>query len=638
MVTQKRAYKGDKRGQMSEYRNYAIAMVLSVAVLFAWQYFYQQPLIEQERARQEAIQQQQQIQAEQQTQTGIPAPQTPDGVQTPTVAPGAATAPTGVQIPPATPGVALREATIAATERITIDTAELSGSINLTGARLDDLRLKEFRETVDPDSPIITLLSPTGASNPYFIETGWVVAQGTELTMPGRETVWQAEGASTLTETQPVTLVWESPEGLVFRRTISVDDHYLFTVEQQVTNRTGEAVTLFPYGLISRHGTPETTPFFILHEGFIGVFGDEGLQEWDYGDVVDDGPATFEATGGWLGITDKYWATTLIPDQNIDMKARYTSGTSGITPTYQADYLLDPVAIPNEGTGVNVARIFAGAKRVSIVDGYEAEYGIDRFELLIDWGWFYFITKPLFYALDFFNNLFGNFGVAILAVTVLIKLIFFPLANKSYVSMSRMKKVQPEMMKIRDRFKDDKMKQQQAMMELYKKEKINPLSGCLPILIQIPVFFALYKVLFVTIEMRHAPFFGWVQDLSAPDPTSIFNLFGLLPYDVPGFLLIGIWPIIMGVTMFIQMKLNPTPPDPTQAMIFNWMPVIFTFLLATFPAGLVIYWAWNNFLSILQQWVIMHRQGVKVELWDNIKSMFVKPDKDKKKESESPAE
>jgi YidC/Oxa1 family membrane protein insertase len=335
-----------------------------------------------------------------------------------------------------------------------------------------------------------------------------------------------------------------------------------------------------------------------------------------------EGPQTWRSTGGWLGITDKYWAATLIPDQSAPIQSRFSSGQTGPLKTYQTDYLSDAVQIaPGAKTEVT-GRLFAGAKEVQVVDSYETKHGISRFELLIDWGWFYFITKPLFYALDFFYKQVGNFGIAILVVTVLIKIIFFPLANKSYASLAKMKAAQPQMLAIKERYADDKMKLQQAMLELYRKEKINPLAGCWPVLIQIPVFFALYKVLFVTIEMRHAPFYGWIHDLAAPDPTTIFNLFGLIPWAPPAFLMLGAWPLIMGVTMWVQMKLNPPATDPTQRIIFAWMPVLFTFMLASFPAGLVIYWTWNNALSIAQQAYIMRRNGVKVELWDNLKSSF----------------
>jgi YidC/Oxa1 family membrane protein insertase len=357
---------------------------------------------------------------------------------------------------------------------------------------------------------------------------------------------------------------------------------------------------------------------YILHEGLLGVLGDEGLQEVTYKDALEKKNITFKSTSGWLGFTDKYWAATLIPNQTADYEAHFTANSANNRDFFQTDYLLNPVTIAPGQTQSIASMVFAGAKQVNVIDSYETKYNIRLFERMIDWGWFYWFTKPLFHMLDFFYRLVGNFGISILIVTVLVKLLFFPLANKSYESMSKMKKLQPEMKRLQERYKDDKMKQQQELMALYKKEKINPMSGCLPILIQIPVFFALYKVLYVTLEMRHAPFFGWIQDLSAPDPTTIFNLFGLIPWDPPHFLMLGVWPIIMGITMFFQMKLNPAPPDPVQAQIFTWMPVLFTFLLASFPAGLVIYWSWNNTLSMLQQYVIMRRQGVEVNLLENI--------------------
>ncbi|HVG50544.1 MAG TPA: membrane protein insertase YidC, partial [Xanthobacteraceae bacterium] len=436
-----------------------------------------------------------------------------------------------------------------------------------------------------------------------------------------------------------VTLVYDNGEGLVFRRTIEVDDKYLFTVKDTVTNNTSAPVTLFPYGLISRHGAPKIEGFYILHEGLIGVLGDEGLQEFTYSKMDDKKTLNFKVTNAWFGITDKYWAATLLPETTEPLQVRFASNPLGAIKSYQTDYLADARTIAPGATGTAHGRLFAGAKEVAVVglnfplvgdSGYNKSLELNKFDLLIDWGYFYFITKPMFVAIDWFYRFLGNFGLAILAVTVVVKLIFFPLANKSYASMAKMKNIQPMMTALRERYPDDKVKQQQEMMELYKKEKINPIAGCLPIVIQIPVFFALYKVLFITIEMRHAPFFGWIKDLSAPDPTTIFNLFGLIPWDpsqVPvlgTYLMLGVWPLIMGVTMWFQMKLNPAPPDPTQKMIFDWMPVIFTFMLASFSAGLVIYWAWNNTLSVLQQSVIMKKNGAKIELWDNIKDLFVK--------------
>ena len=440
--------------------------------------------------------------------------------------------------------------------------------------------------------------------------------------MPGPATVWSVEGEQTLTPATPVTLTYTNDKGLTFTRTIAVDNNYMFTVSDAVANAGSAPVTLSNYGRIARIGQPHTDGFFILHEGLIGVTGTEGLQEIKYSDLAEKRQIQpGKSQDGWIGVTDKYWAVAIVPSSAQPFQPRYAYFDDGRT-RYQADFLTDPLVVePGQSRTVETL-VFAGAKETARIDAYQDERNIRQFDLLIDWGWFYFITKPMFYLIDFLFKMLGNFGLAILATTVVVKAIFFPLANKSYKSMANMKKVQPKLLEIREKYADDKMKQQQAMMELYKTEKINPLAGCWPILIQIPVFFALYKVLYVTIEMRHAPFFGWIRDLSAPDPTSLFNLFGLLPYDVPSFLMIGVWPIIMGITMFLQMRMNPTPPDPTQAMIFNWMPVIFTFMLATFPAGLVIYWAWNNTLSITQQGIIMKRQGAKIELWDNLVGLF----------------
>ncbi|MGB0085425.1 MAG: membrane protein insertase YidC, partial [Rhodomicrobiaceae bacterium] len=516
------------------------------------------------------------------------------------------------------PATETREAALAASPRVEIDTPSLRGSISLKGARIDDLVLKQFRVTVDPNSDNVTLLSPSGSPSPYYVEQGWTTTGIERVKLPTSDTLWKAETPGPLAPDHPVTLVYDNGEGLTFRRTISVDQDYMFTVSQEVENKSARPVTLYPYSLIARHGRPETANFRILHEGLIGVMGDKGLQEIKYQQAMDAGTTTFKETSGWLGITDKYWAAALIPDQTTPYEAHFQGRKANNVETFQTDFLLGAETVAPGAKQSVSTRVFAGAKQVNVVVGYEERYGINKFELMIDWGWFRFITKPMFYALDFFYHLVGNFGIAILIVTVLLKLAFFPLANKSYESMSKMKKLQPEMTRLRERYKDDKVKQQQALMALYKKEKVNPMSGCLPILIQIPVFFSLYKVLYVTIETRHAPFFGWIQDLSAPDPTTVFNLFGLIPWTPPHFLMLGIWPLLMGISMFVQMKLNPTPPDPVQQQIFTWMPLIFTFLLASFPAGLVIYWTWNNSLSILQQWVIMRRQGVEVNLLENL--------------------
>jgi YidC/Oxa1 family membrane protein insertase len=532
-----------------------------------------------------------------------------------------------------------REAVLKASSRVAIETPRLAGSIALKGAQIDDLSLTQFHETVNPTSPPIVLLSPAGSPHPFYAEFGWAPGAGITLKVPDSNTLWSQQGAGALGVGRPVTLTWNNGEGLEFRRIFTVDDRYLITVENQVINRGSTPVTLYPFGLVRRVGTPETLGYYILHEGLIGVFGDQGLQEVTYADIEKKKNVAFKATNAWLGITDKYWAATLLPDTKAAIQAQFSHSLNGTQKSYQADYLGEAQTVAPGATTSNSTRLFAGAKEVAIVGinfpfsgagGYNQELNLNHFDLLIDWGWFYFITKPMFIAIDWLFHFLGNFGLAILAVTVIIKIIFFPLANKSYASMAKMKAVQPEMMAIRERYGDDKAKQQQALMELYKKEKINPLAGCLPILIQVPVFFALYKVLFVSIEMRHAPFYGWIKDLSAPDPTNLFNLFGLIPFDptlIPvlgQFLHVGFWPLVMGVTMWVQMKLNPAPPDPTQKMIFDWMPLIFTFMLASFSAGLVIYWAWNNLLSVIQQSIIMRKNGAKIELFDNIKGMFGK--------------
>ncbi|MGB6119142.1 MAG: membrane protein insertase YidC, partial [Mesorhizobium sp.] len=538
-----------------------------------------------------------------------------------TPAPGATAPQGGIPGQSTAQAEANRDAAIAATPRVKIDTPSLMGSINLTGARIDDIKLRDYHLTVDKDSPEIELLNPGTLPHGQFAEIGFVGGPDAGAT-PGPDTVWTVEGNNTLTATTPVTLNFVNDKGLTFKRTISVDDNYMFKVNDTVTNSGSAAVTLQNYGRVARFDKPSTPSVYVLHEGLIGVTGEKGLLEVDYSEVEEGKEIKpGKSTDGWLGITDKYWAVALVPSGKQPFEPRY-AWFDGPRPSYQADFSADPIQIAPGASETVETLVFAGAKEVQKIQAYESDLSIRQFDLLIDWGWFYFITKPMFHLIDWLYRFLGNFGLAILATTVVVKTIFFPLANMSYRSMAKMKVMQPKMMEIRDKYADDKMKQQQAMMELYKTEKINPLAGCWPVLVQIPVFFALYKVLYVTIEMRHAPFYGWIHDLAAPDPTSIFNLFGLLPFAVPHMLMIGVWPLIMGVTMFLQMRMNPTPPDPTQAMIFTWMPGIFTFMLASFPAGLVIYWAWNNFLSIVQQGVIMKRQGAKIELWDNLIGMF----------------
>lgn len=583
---------------MFDNRNLILAIVLSLAILFGFELLFPSP--------------QSQL-AEPQTQTAqSTATPTPGAVQPQAPAPSSGPAPVVAAPVIGAQPVLDRAQVISTLARIKIDTPRLSGSIALKGARIDDLIMTDYRETLEEDSPPIVLLSPEGAKGAYFAEFGWSAIDGGA---PGGDAVWQAD-RTTLTPEQPVTLTWNNGQGLLFKRTYAIDSDFLFTITQTVQNTGPAAKRLYPYALASRHGNPETTGFYILHEGLLGVF-DGQLKEVDYDEVAEapDGRIEQNSDGGWLGITDKYWLVALAPEKGSKTQSRFVHTRDGGVDKYQTDTLGTEKVVAPGGSVTVTSHLFAGAKEVTLLDRYEVEDNIARFDLSIDFGWFYFLTKPIFYMVQWLYGFAGNFGVAILLLTVALKLVLFPLANKSYVAMSKMRKLQPEMLKLRDQFKDDKMRLNQEMMALYKREKANPASGCLPMIVQIPIFFALYKVLFVSIEMRHAPFFGWIQDLSAPDPTTIWNLFGLLPWDasavVPDILNIGIWPLIMGFTMWLQQRLNPQPTDPIQAKVFAFLPIMFTFMLATFPAGLVIYWAWNNILSITQQKVIMMRMGVK---------------------------
>jgi YidC/Oxa1 family membrane protein insertase len=428
-----------------------------------------------------------------------------------------------------------------------------------------------------------------------------------------------------------VTLTWDNGAGLVFKRVIAVDDKYMFTITDSVVNSGSAPATLQPYGLVLRHGRPNVAGYSVLHEGFEGVIGDqEHAPTYATIDKATGKLEAYKGDGGWLGFTDKYWGSAIIPDQSAPIEVRYSASGTVQPVDYQADFLGKEQTVAPGATFETTTRLFAGAKEVSTIDNYGAKLGIKKFNLMIDWGWFYFITQPMYWLIDTIYKFVGNFGVAILIVTVIVKLAFFPLANRSYQSMAKMKKIQPQIAALKELYPDDRVKQQQEQMALFKREGVNPVAGCLPMVIQIPVFFALYKVIFITIEMRHAPFFGWIRDLSAPDPTNVFTLFGLIPWDPTAlpvfghFLALGIWPLVMGVSMFFQMKMNPEPADPVQKSMFAWMPVIFTFMLGTFPAGLVIYWTWNNTLTVLQQYYIMTKAGVKVELWDNLFKLFPK--------------
>ncbi len=483
------------------------------------------------------------------------------------------------------------------------DSSRIKGSISLVGARFDDVILKDYKDTIKPGSKQVTLLSPNNTLNPYFVELGWMSQEN--INLPNKNSEWQLIEGKELGPESHIIIKWVSSEGIEFLRKIEIDKDYLITVEQKVTNVTNKDISLTQYGRINRTGTPKTSGFYILHEGPIAVLN-ERLIEIDYDDIIEEGSKSIISKGGWVGITDKYWLAALIPDQKSRIEGGFKAVLKNIE-RYQAQYTRNEIFLEKGETVSVKSNLFIGAKEVDLLDKYSSQLSIEMFDRAVDFGWFYVITKPLFLLLHKLSDLLGNVGLSILALTVLIRILLFPLANKSFKSMSKMKILTPKMTEIRERYKTDKLKMQQEIMALYKSEKVNPLSGCLPILIQIPIFFALYKVLFVTLETRHAPFYGWVKDLSAPDPTTIFNLFGLFNFMPPSFLMIGAWPLLMALTMYLQQKLNPAPPDPLQAKIMSFLPLMFLFLFATFPAGLVIYWTWNNILSIGQQWIIMKK-------------------------------
>ncbi|OPB32130.1 membrane protein insertase YidC [Bartonella sp. AR 15-3] len=530
----------------------------------------------------------------------------------------------------------MRKAELAKTDRILIKTNELEGSINLVGGKFDDLLLKKYRLKVDKKSPEIILLNPSGLPTAYFAEFGFTSSSLPAKALPQSNTKWQLEGYNTiLTPSTPITLVYNNGQGQIFHRTFSVDDHYMFTIKDSISNESSSPIYISSYARVARTAPPEdTNATYLLHEGMIGIAGNS-LKTEKYTALAELSPNPQNGqksiifpniTGGWIGITDKYWAVAVIPPQDKEYTSRFVY-FDRLNTHYQSDLQSALLTVSPHETKTIINRFFAGAKRVEIINHYQNQLKINKFSLLIDWGWFDFITKPMFTLIDILYKYTENFGIAILLITVLLKILLFPLAHKSYKSMARIKLIQPMMLEIKEKYANDRNKQQQAIIELYKTKKINPFAGCWPILVQFPIFFALYKVLYITIEMRHAPFFGWIQDLAAPDPTSIFNLFGLLPYAVPTFLILGAWPLIMGITMFLQMQMNPLPQDPTQVIVFRWMPVIFTVMLASFPAGLVIYWAWNNILSIIQQSIIMKCQGVKIEFFDNLKAIVQKKSK-----------
>ena len=571
-------------GNFGSTRNLVLAITISVAIIALWQVFFEMP-----RAQREQLAE---LQAQQRAESTVEPLDT-----------GEATATDGVA------GGPVAAADVAESPRVTIVSDQVHGSIRLAGARFDDLTLRGYHVTVDPESPEVVLLAPEGSQLPYFVEFDWRVEQpGLEL--PGPTTLWEAD-SDRLVVNQPLTLSWTNPQGVRFERVITLDERFMFTVAQTVTNGSDSTIALSPFARSERHGLPQLENFMVLHEGPIGVF-DETLEEESYSDIDDDGRVTYSGTGGWVGFSDKYWLVALVPDQQAPVTG-IVDRLRGPVPSYAVEVGENGFAEVAPNGSVSVTnRFYAGAKDVRLLDRYSEELGIPLFDRAVDFGWFYFLTKPLFLLLTWIYGAVGNFGIAIMCLTVIVRIFLYPLANKSYKSMSRMKKLSPQMQALRERFKDDKQKLQQEMMAMYKREKVNPAAGCLPLLLQIPVFFALYKVLLVSIEMRHAPFVLWIKDLTAHDPTTIFNLFGLIPWNPPLFLMVGVLPLLMGISMWAQQQLKPAPPDPVQAKIFSLLPIVFTFFLASFAAGLVLYWTTNNTLSLIQQYVIMRRMGAPI--------------------------
>ncbi len=554
-------------------KNVFIAIALSMSVLLFWAAFFETP----KPVNNDTVQKQQK------TNENIIAPNINESLKVETIS---------------------RENSIKNTERIKIENESIVGSISLEGGLIDDISFKKHKQNLE-NNLNVEFLNPAQTEDGFYVETGWT-SIGSKIKVPSKKSIWKVNGNKILSDKEPVILEWDNNEGIVFKKRIELDNKYLFKITQEVRNNTNKTIDLYPYAQITRNKIPDDIQnFYISHEGFIGVF-DEELKEDDYDDI-EDNKIVREANEGWLGITDKYWMAAVVPKKGENFKSTFLYKDS-----FKANYILNnPTIINPSSNNSNEIRLFVAAKEVDTIDSYAANENIDKFDLVIDWGWFYFFTKPLFFIIDYLFKYSGNFGIAIVIITIGIRLIFFPLANYSFRSMAKMKAVQPEMTRLKELHKEDKVKLQQEMMALYRKEKINPASGCLPVLIQIPFFFAIYKMLFISLEMRHQPFFGWIKDLSAQDPTSLFNLFGLIPWDPPSFLVIGIWPILMGASMWVQQKLNPAPADPIQAKIFAFFPIFLTIILASFPSGLVVYWTINNILTIAQQWVIMKQTKVK---------------------------
>ena len=561
-------------------KNVFVAIALSMSVLLFWGAFFETP--------KNQIEQKTNNQIQEKTENSI----TPSNNQAPSI--DQLTVEKKVS----------RDESINNSDRIKIENENIIGSISLEGGLIDDISFKNHKQKVE-GSKNIEFLNPAQTENGFYAESGWA-SIGNKIKVPTKNSKWKVEGNKVLTDKSPVILKWNNNEGVIFKKKIELDEKYLFKISQEIQNNSSQSVELYPYAQITRNKVPDDIQnFYISHEGFIGVFDDE-LKEDDYDDI-EDNKIVRETNEGWLGITDKYWMTVLVPEAGKNFKSTYQYNDS-----FKANYIInEPVKINANSSGVNSLRLFVAAKEVETIDAYAENQNIKKLDLVIDWGWFYFFTKPLFFVIDYLFKFSGNFGFAIVLITLAIRALFFPLANFSFRSMAKMKAVTPEMQRLKELHKDDKVKLQQEMMALYRKEKINPASGCLPILIQIPFFFAIYKMLFISLEMRHQPFFGWIKDLSAADPTSIFNLFGLIPWDPPSFMIIGIWPILMGASMWVQQKLNPAPADPIQAKIFAFFPLFLTIILASFPSGLVVYWTVNNILTIAQQWVINKNTKVK---------------------------
>ena len=571
---------------MEENRNFILAIVLTMVILFGWEYFYGAPM--REEAEQATTEQAVNAEA-----AGVPE------MSAATVEAGGIP---GMASPVVKEMATNRNEVISGRQNIAITGGRVAGTINLKGLRFDDLTLTDYREEVDPSSPQIILLNPSDSFNAYFADFGWI-GDGKR---PDGNSVWTANKSS-ISSGDTVTFTWDNGEGLLFTRDVSLDQDYMFTIKQSVQNNSSASVAMATYGRVYREGRSSEQPLFILHEGPVRI-GNDGKEEIGYDDLEDD---TYEknevSEGGWVGITDKNWMVAVIPDQSQDFVSNVSRTEQNGGEQFHVNFATNGISIAPGASAERTARFFAGAKEVDLLEKYTEDGGVKMFDYAIDWGWFYFITKPIYFGLHFFYGIVGNFGIAIILLTMVVKGLLFPMANKQYESMGRMKKLQPKMAKLKEKYGDDRARMQQETMKMYKEEKVNPLASCLPIFIQIPIFFSLYKVLYVTIDMRHAPFFGWIKDLSAPDPLLVTNLFGLIPWDPPGFIAIGILPVFMGLTMYFQQKLNPPMTDPIQQKVFAFMPIIFTFILAGFSVGLVIYWTWNNILTICQQWYIMRR-------------------------------